>query len=295
MASTCQPPFHKPTRSIYIILSAAALGSAQPINMANVTRYQPCYMLGDNNVPCVIWCEDALAHYGVPTIVFSLCLLVPDIDQAAEILIQEGWHPEDETKTRFGNSSLQSAHHRLTPPGGLPPRAIWSPEMGPPPLPSKKPPGPTTTILLPASEWNYEFPENNDHYNFVPLLPALLDGLIDKLLDDPLADSIFWHYLAVLIGYLYGHVPALKQKEFAEELKYDHRQFHYDYVSGMFTGLPFIRHQQKIREALRNNTYQLSDCSVDRDNESSFLAKAEARLLALTTSLSSSEAREAEA
>jgi hypothetical protein len=260
----------------------------------HVPRYQPCYILSDNNIPCVVWCEDALAHYGVPTVVFSLYLLVPNIDQAAEVLVQRGWHLEDKTQTKFGNAPLRSARHRLTPAvDAARKRPTWSPGMGPPPPPSNEPPGPTTTILLPASEWNYYFPKTGDQ-NFIPPLPALLDGLIDKLLDDPLTETMFWNHLAVLIAYLYGYVPATKQKSFAEELKYDHRQFHYDCLSGMSTGLPFIRHERKIREALRNGTYQLCDCSADRNDESLFTAKAEARLIASTSSPFSTDIYEAE-
>ena len=251
-------------------------------------------MLRDNNIPCVLWCEDAIAHYGVPTVVFSLYLLVPNIGQAAEVLVQQGWHLEDKTKTKFGNAPLRSAHCCLTPPVDIiRKRPAWSPGMGPLPPPSKEPPGPTTTIFLPASEWNYTFPETGDQ-NLMPPLPALLDGLVDKLLDDPLTETTLWNHLDLLIAYLYGHAPALKQKAFAEELKYDHRQFHYDCLSGMSTGRPFIRHEQKIREALRNGTYQLCDCSADHNDESLFTAKVEARLLALMSSSFSTDVDETE-
>lgn len=247
-----------------------------------IPRYQPCYILQDSNIPCVVWCEDAVAHYGVPTVVFSLYLLVPDIEVAAGILMETGWIHEDENNTRFGNALLRSAHRRLTPPVDATKSALWRPEMDPPPPPSKEPPGPTTTILLPASQWNFDFSGTSEQ-SFIPPLPALLDGLIDTLLDDPLTDSMFWGHLCVLIGHLYGYTPALKCESFAEELKYEHRQFHYDPLSGMSTGtLPFIHHQRKIREALRNNTHELCDCSADRDDENLFTAKAQARIIALT-------------
>ncbi|KAF2475535.1 uncharacterized protein BDR25DRAFT_382564 [Lindgomyces ingoldianus] len=43
-------------------------------------RHQPCYILHDHGIPCVVWFEDAVAYYGVPTIVFDLYVLVSDID-----------------------------------------------------------------------------------------------------------------------------------------------------------------------------------------------------------------------
>ncbi|KAL5320348.1 hypothetical protein ACEPPN_011149 [Leptodophora sp. 'Broadleaf-Isolate-01'] len=260
--------------------------------MEDIPRYQPCYILRDKRIPCVMWCEDAIAHYGVPTVVFSLYLLVPNINQAAEALVQSGWHLEDSAHTEIGNAPFRGAHHRLTPAvDAAQMRPIWTPGMGPPPLPSKEPPGPTTTILLPASEWNYTFPESTR--DIIPSLPALLDGLIDKLLDDPLTECGFFNHLAVLILYLYDYSPGVKQRSFAEELKYDHRQFHYDLSSGMSSGLPFIRHERKIRDALRNGTYQLCDCSADRNDETLFQAKVLARLGALTTSPFSADVYEA--
>ncbi|CZR55636.1 uncharacterized protein PAC_05524 [Phialocephala subalpina] len=259
----------------------------------HVTRFQPCYLLRDSNIPCVIWGEDAVGYYGVPTVVFSFYILVPDIDQAAEVLIQRGWHLEDSAQTKFGNIPLRSAHHHLTPPIDVTQNEpAWSPGMGPPPPPSKKPPGPTTTILLPASEWNFTFPSIIE--SFFPPLPELLDALIDKLLDGPLTDGI-WNQLTVLIAYLYGYVPALKEKSFAEHLKYEHRQYHYDALSGMTTGtVPFILHEREIRDALREGRFQLCDCSADQEDESLFTAKVQARLLALNGPPFSAEEYEAE-
>jgi len=159
------------------------------VAVGDVPRYQPCYMLCHNSIPCVVWCEDAIGHYGVPTVVFSLYLLVPNIEQAAEVLVRREWHLEDNTQSKFGNAPLRSAHHRLTPPIDVTQnKPARSPGMGPPPPPSKKPPGPTTTILLPASEWNFTFPSSIQ--SFFPPLPELLDALIDKLLDDPLTNMI---------------------------------------------------------------------------------------------------------
>jgi hypothetical protein len=127
-----------------------------------------------------------------PTCVFSLYLLVSNIAQAAEVLAQRGWHLEDKTQSKFGNARLQGAHPRLTPPvHAVRKLPTWCPGMGPTTTPKQRTSGTTTTILLPASEWNYKFPEPGDQ-NFLPPLPALLDGLIDKLLDDPLTECMFW-------------------------------------------------------------------------------------------------------
>jgi hypothetical protein len=48
-------------------------------------------------VPCVIWAEDALHHYGVPTVVFDMFCLVEDEISAAQKLEETGFSrlPED--------------------------------------------------------------------------------------------------------------------------------------------------------------------------------------------------------
>ncbi|KAL2064668.1 hypothetical protein VTL71DRAFT_3806 [Oculimacula yallundae] len=258
-------------------------------------RFQACSLLLEAGIPCVVWCEDAVAHYGVPTVVFELYVLVPDIDEAAKVLTQKGWSVGDETQSMFGNAQLLSAHRSLIPPIDsnanldiyIP---VLSTEIIPvtelPPPPSKRIPAPVKTILLPAAEWNFTLPlYDGSPTSIFPPLPKLLDGLIDKLLDDPLTDNMFWVHLAVLISYLYGNVSVLRQKAFAEKLTFDHRQFHFDWISGMSTGnLPFIRHERPIRDALRRGTYQLRECSADRNDETLFAANIEARIMASRTS-----------
>jgi hypothetical protein len=54
-------------------------------------RDEPYTLLRNQGVPCSVWFEDAIARYDVPTVVFDLYLLVPDIDQAAHILCGSGW------------------------------------------------------------------------------------------------------------------------------------------------------------------------------------------------------------
>lgn len=54
-------------------------------------RLQPCFALHDSGISCVVWFEDAIAHYGVPTVLFKLYILVLDIDTAAQELTGRGW------------------------------------------------------------------------------------------------------------------------------------------------------------------------------------------------------------
>lgn len=105
-----------------------------------------------------------------------------------------------------------------------------------------------------------------------PSLPGLLDALIESWLECPNNDASLSIGLACQISYLYAYVPVLKQQSsFVEQLRYEHRQFHFDVLAGMETGtLPFRRHQRPIRDALRRGEYELQECSAPRDTKELF-------------------------
>jgi hypothetical protein len=234
-----------------------------------VTRYKPCLIFNDNQVPYVIWFEDALFHYGVPTVLFDLYILVTNIDVAADCLIKAGWTVDTQSPHRIGSVEVEIPQQRLMAPDSQ-----------------------TTTVLLLASDW--KFPLTSDSalervpfdelpgqtLSFSPLsglLDALMESWLDGPGDDDPSDSLLL-YLAVQINYLYGHAPALKERSFANQLKYEHRQFHFDVLAGMSTTLPFRKHQRGIRDALLQGRYELRECSAPRDNEDLFNPLAKIRL-----------------
>jgi len=232
-------------------------------------RLQPCFALHDSGIPCVVWFEDAIAHYGVPTVLFMLYILVPDIDTAAQALIRRGWVLTAQ-QAKVGNASVEQATHHLEPPRYE--RGVESS-------------GTTTTVLLSAADWNYLLPNQpqipSNSAAFSPPLPDMLDALMDSLLDAPSSNSMLQRHLVCQISYLYAYVPALREPSFAEFLKLEHRQYHFDTLSGMNTGnMKSIAHQRNIREAIRQGTYELRECSASRDNEDLFTEKREARVLA---------------
>lgn len=254
-------------------------------------RHSPCHILLDHNIPCVVWFEDALAHYGVPTVLFDLYVLVPDIEVATQVLRRDGWNLVSQEKGKIGIADVDSPQRRLTPTSEdghkaeLPTLHPCTPKHPPPP--DTSPPGPTTTVLLPAADWNFSLAglRANDTKTLVntifPPLAGLVDALIDSLLDCPSDDSMLSSHLRVQIAYLYGSSPLLKEKSFAEQLLNEHRQYHLDVVSGMDHATnPFISHQRNIREALRTGTQKLQECSAPRSNETLFSREVQARLLA---------------
>ncbi|GAQ45908.1 similar to An03g02240 [Aspergillus niger] len=225
-------------------------------------RYNVCQVLMDHHVPHAIWFEDALDYYGVPTAVFDLYILVMYIDMAVKILAKAGWRFDMQIPHHVGNAQVDLVD--------FPQQRLISPD------------GETRTVLLPAADW--KFPLASDtRLEFVPLkvmpslkvpfppLASFLDALIESWLECPSNYEMLSLVLACQISYLYAHVPALKEKSFAEQLRLEHRQFHYDVLAGMETGtIPFRKHQLAIRDALLQGQYGLRECSASRDNKDLF-------------------------
>src|SRR3984957_2133218 len=70
-------------------------------------------------IPCAVWGEDLLRHFGVPTIIFDHFLLVPNPETAASELESFGFHslPSESAVPFPGrvNSQLDSAITRVGP------------------------------------------------------------------------------------------------------------------------------------------------------------------------------------
>ncbi|KAL4908143.1 hypothetical protein BDW74DRAFT_146923 [Aspergillus multicolor] len=232
-------------------------------------RYDPCFILGDNKVPYAVWFEDAVLLYGVPTVVFDLYILVLDLNISAEYLVNAGWALDTKSLHQIGNSEVDT-----------PQVALLSPD------------GETKTVLLLASDWKFSLAVNStlervfltlaamvdgvrmterlpDKRVSFPTLPGLLDALIESWLDGPgYCDTL--QHLAVMLNYLYEYAPALKEVSFVDQLRYEHRQFHYDVLSGMDSSTFLFReYERKIRDALLRGQYGLQRCSAP-DNKDLF-------------------------
>ncbi|KAL5332475.1 hypothetical protein BJX70DRAFT_130218 [Aspergillus crustosus] len=220
------------------------------------TRYDSCLVLNKNDIPYVVWFEDAIRHYGVPTVQFNLYILAQDIDIAAECLIRAGWIVDTKSPHQVGGADIQT-----------PQVPVFSPNQK------------TKTVLLPASDWKFaltaetsllrvplrdESPELTVSF---PPLPGLLDALIESWLDGRNDDPTLLLHLACQINYLYEYTPDLKERSFAEKLKLEHRQFHLDVISGMASStILFRKHVCGIRLSLLQGRYELQHCSAPRDN-----------------------------
>jgi hypothetical protein len=278
--SICLPTLHRQTimgpSTTFPTDSQKAIIDANP-------RHLPCHILHHHNIPCVVWFEDAIAVYGAPVVVFDLYILLPDIDTTSSILIQHGWSLVSQEKGKIGNATVDFPQRRLTPPS----QDDYETGLPGSPLSDMTLTGLTTTVLLPAADWNFSLPEIGSIKmkslagTVVPPLTGLVDALIDSLLDCPSDHDVLKTHLAVHITSLYRWAPELKEKAFAEQMTYEHRQYHLDVLSGMDHGtVPFINHQRSIREALRQKKHVLQECSSGRGNEALFGKKVRKRLLA---------------
>ena len=212
-------------------------------------RHEPCVILRERGIPCVLWFEDALAKNGVPTVVFDLHLLVANVDEAALALHEAGWTDSKPLINHFLTDS--AGKRRLNPPGFS--TVAKGSRTWPPPPPSQEPPGPTTTVLLLAADWNITDQDLSQQLSedFTPSLPLLLGALIDSLLDSP-SNTALRARLVTYVSYLYDHCALLKAQSFAENLKPEHRQFHCDALSKTTLGTaPFIEEQRQVREEVR--------------------------------------------
>ncbi|KAK2873475.1 hypothetical protein FQN49_002331 [Arthroderma sp. PD_2] len=239
----------------------------------SIKRYLACCLLKESGIPCYLWAEDALAYYGVPTVVFDIQIVVNDIKKAADALIEKGWHPPPaDFKPRYIDIA-ESTYYLVEP-------HVKSVDNFH-----------SVVALTAASDWRVKLPDlktqkgwhsqRTARWPFIPPLNQLLDSFIGRWLDTPDAHNFFRSHIRCFIGYLYGNVPILKRREFADYLKVEHRQYHFDIIAGVsYTRDPFRIHSRKIRDSILRGEYELCECSVSRDDERYFTAAVEARLLA---------------
>ncbi|KAL2015870.1 hypothetical protein VTK56DRAFT_4667 [Thermocarpiscus australiensis] len=181
-------------------------------------RYTACELLYKAGIPAAVWLEDALSYHGVPTLVFDLFLLVPDVDAAAQVLVSSGY-------TR-GQPSLALRAIRQFDNLYNPPQTTTREDRG-------SIPGPDV-VLLPAGEWFYQLPATTaEMTDWFPTLPQLLTSLIGKWLSLEEEESDLRLRIAIFIGYIYSYVDAVKAPGFEQQLPREYRVFHSDQVQGI--------------------------------------------------------------
>lgn len=192
----------------------------------------------------------------MPTVVFDVYLLVPDIDEADEALRQHGYDtaspPEFDTVhplEGFPTLKAPLSHLRLIP-------SNWD----------AKEEQRTISILIPADIWNGTAPQlaqaASDPDRFFPPVLVVIDSLIDAWLDAPRGYDLP-SYLNVQLAYVCRCVVSVKNASFAEQLRPEHRQFHLDCLGkGSFWTLPFRDCRLQIRDSFLKgqHTHNVLEC-----------------------------------
>ncbi|KAI1340963.1 hypothetical protein F5Y15DRAFT_36989 [Xylariaceae sp. FL0016] len=219
-------------------------------------RLAPCRMLLQESIPSAVWYEDAVGSYGVPTVLFDLHLIVPDVKKATEILLRNGWLLEEPNKYSFLRPPCSLHFSRLVPPED----------------PSREKPmyGTTGTVLFSAAEWGVptEILVEATKSDFLPPLCTVVNHMIGTALDTP-EDTPLQRRFFTMLGYLYRYVQDIQGPDFADQLDLEHRQFHLDSVSRRMIRwtIPFFKHERQVRDEIRKGHYELRECSAVRTEE----------------------------
>ena len=258
-------------------------------------RYDACMVLYDAGIPCLIWGEDALALYGVPTIILELFLLVHDPERAARSLEAVGYS-RTKVNPRFEH---------------IPQLSIHAPRLAIPPKGSNIKGGDLTevdesntvgVVLLSAREWKYNLCRDvTETQTYMAPLAVFLDCLIEVYLDLTTADLPLRDHLAVWINYLYVYVKELRAPGFEEQLRPENRQLHFDMLSKenedhfYLSATRCQQYHQDVREKIRRQEHSpiMAPAKSERSGSSGILLLARVIfvLTVLTTWCSTKVAR----
>lgn len=171
-------------------------------------------MLAEKQVRCVLWLEDLLVLHGSDTQVWDLNILVEDPRTAANILLKKGFKetPPDskfENDPEFNTRAIRIAHPQSS----------------------------TGIVLIQAADWYYDL--NDGAEDFLPTLHNFLDSMIEFWLNISSQDYVdrlgFALYIGCIINYCYylrdSKGEPVKSNGYAENLKPEHREVHYNIVS----------------------------------------------------------------
>ncbi|TGO53549.1 hypothetical protein BCON_0121g00300 [Botryotinia convoluta] len=157
-------------------------------------RYAACKLLASINVTSVIWLEDLLALHGSKTAVWDLHLLVEDACAAAKVLLDNGYketapYCSFEDDPEFSEHAIRLTHNH------------------------------SSTIVM-------------QHAAKECFLDSMIESWINISAQDYDDRLRFALYIGCLIGYCYylqnSDGQLIKTHAYAENLKPEHREVHYD-------------------------------------------------------------------
>lgn len=224
-------------------------------------RYEPCDILLQAGIPCKVCEEDVLTFYGVPTIVFDIFILVPNLDMASQTLKDQGYVLTT-PNTRFEDTP-ELSHHV--------PRLVSSvladKIMGTSSLSSSDGLGLSKAddtvlsgiVLLHAADWNYSLPDTiAGLQQLVPYLHEYSDCIVKRWMDLTEDNDSLRTYLAILIGYHSLYIDEVWTENFENQVRKEHRQFLYDLLADGAGGRVDLLHRdcQLYHQNIRSRILQ---------------------------------------
>jgi hypothetical protein len=192
-------------------------------------RYNACRILYNAGTPCLIWGEDALAGYGIPTCVFDLFLLVRNPEEAAAQLADSGFY-RTMPNPRFRDiPQMSDRAPRLAQLPTVNGGESFAETTKLPEADDINAPG---VILLPAKEWRHNLPRTTAYMeDFLPPLATLLNCLLDVWMDIPESNSPLREHIATQIGYFYLYTEEVRNPGFEKQLSVENCHVHFDLLA----------------------------------------------------------------
>ena len=222
--------------------SAPGLTSDQINQFLAPPRYEGYRQLKAAGIPCMIWREDLLAAYGVPTSVSDLFLLVHEPEEAAEALQRARW-THVQPNPRFTSNIEYSEPDQFVLDLSVPELSFEAMRLAPRsvaerprthPAPGEPAPGvdhleEDSVVLLQASRWAAH-PLSDTAGSGIPTLEALLNCLMMTYLD---CDRLnFREHVCVDIEYIYEYLgDIVKSPGYEQYLRPEVRQLHFDIIN----------------------------------------------------------------
>ena len=170
-------------------------------------RHEGARALNSCGIPCVLWGEDLLRHFEVPTLIFDRFFLVANPEVASSKIESFGFHRLPPNPRYRWLEELTQGSIRLSNPSGQ-----HSDEDVDHPA----------VVLLPSAAWHFPLSPSNQLSDIVPPLHVIIESYIDTWLDAKTLD--FCCHLRTHIAYLKDYVKDVKDSSFPGLLRYGYQQ-----------------------------------------------------------------------
>ncbi|KAI9041982.1 uncharacterized protein KD926_006319 [Aspergillus affinis] len=221
--------------------------------------YKACILLRQAGIPCKIWGNDTQPFPGVLTDVADLYILVPDPEQAVQVLKDNAYIPTSPAPALERIPEFRNAPRLVSPVPALLPAlgAMCSPLSE---WRISTYPGLVffDVLLLPAAEWGYCLAGNvSGLRQLIPRLHEHFDCTVEKWLGLPDDKAKLRKHLGTIIACEFEKSDEFRTRYFRNQVRKEHRQLLFDIQADVadLRGLMRKTAQQYYRD-IRNRTLQ---------------------------------------